>query len=93
VDANDEREPQGCSGDPDDNSGEDQHVGQGVRIHAEAVGDDWRGPLTDFADGNVENEHRGLEDVEPNYLFDEIGAYDDHVQPGHHQKKYDPVIV
>jgi hypothetical protein len=68
-------------------------VRQRIGIELDPVLENRRAAATDRADGDEEQEHRGLEDVQTDDLAQQVGWGDDQIESDHHQHDDDPVVV
>ena len=64
VDTDDECEAERQCGDANDDGGQDEHVGQGIRVHAIGGVDDGSSAADDFRGFNVEQIDRGYQNID-----------------------------
>ena len=62
----------------DNNRGEDKNMRKGIGKNARRVaGENGCGTTVNFADGDIEHENGGLENIQPDHFLDHIAARDD----------------
>lgn len=84
-DAHHKGQSQGSGGDADDDGGQDQNMGQGIRVVVYPFGEDWSRASFYFGHGDIEDKNRGLKNIETDYLFDKIVTCDHRIQTDYHE--------
>ncbi len=65
---------------------------QGVGVYVRLINQDGCGAAFYFAHGDEQHKYRGLEDIQSNNFFDQVGVGDDDIETHHHQYDDNPVI-
>ena len=74
ANTNHQRQAEGCRCDADDNGRQDQHVWQRVGIDVDTLNQDGGGAAFYLREGDIQNEDRGLENVQANQFFYQVAA-------------------